>query len=69
MQQRGTTEESRISGSGKPWDYAPARIIAAECGALFLTQDGSARIDAGHCVICAPGLEEEIRKILRIPRR
>lgn len=58
-----------LSGSGKPWDYAPARIIAAECGAVFLTQDGGARIDAGHCVICAPGLEGEIRSILQIPRR
>jgi histidinol-phosphatase len=56
-----------LSGSGREWDYAPAQIIAGECGARFMTRDGAARIDARNCVICAPGLEKEIRSILGIP--
>jgi histidinol-phosphatase len=56
-----------LSGNGMEWDYAPARIIAAECGAQFMTRDGDARIDARHCVICARGLNNEIRAILGIP--
>jgi len=55
-----------LSGSGKEWDYAPARIVAQECGAEFLTKDGTARINANHCVICVPGLEAILRKILNI---
>lgn len=56
-----------LSGNGMEWDYAPARIIAQECGALFLTRDGGDRIDANHCVVFAPGLERELRRTLGIP--
>ena len=56
-----------LSGSGMEWDYAPARIVARECGAAFLTRDGGDRIDAGHCLICVPGLEQELRRTLKIP--
>ncbi len=56
-----------LSGSGMEWDYAPARIVAQECGAKFFTRDASDRIDANHCVICAPGLENELHRILGIP--
>jgi len=56
-----------LSGSGMEWDYAAARILARESDARFFISDGSDRIDAGHCLICAPGLEQELRKILRIP--
>jgi histidinol-phosphatase len=55
-----------LSGSGMPWDYAPASIIARESGARFLTKDGTGRIDARHCLICTSGLERELRRILRI---
>jgi histidinol-phosphatase len=55
-----------LSGSGMEWDYAPAQVIARECGAHFLTKTGSDRIDAKHCVVCAPGIEAEIRRILAI---
>jgi len=55
-----------LSGSGMPWDYAPAQIVAQECGARFLTKDGTARIDANHCVVCSPGLVEELRQILSL---
>ena len=53
-----------LSGNGMEWDYAPARIIAEESGARFLTKDGSGRINAHHCLICTPGLERELRRIL-----
>ena len=56
-----------LSGSGMEWDYAPARIIARECGARFFTLDGEDRIDGDNCVICAPGLESAVRRILAIP--
>jgi len=55
-----------LSGNGMEWDYAPGVIIARECGARYLTHDGSARIDVGHCVICAPGIEQEVRQVLQI---
>lgn len=56
-----------LSGSGMEWDYAPAQVVARECGARFMTSTGSDRIDAKHCVLCAPGIESEIRRILQIP--
>lgn len=56
-----------LSGSGMEWDYAPVQVIARECGARFLTRSGGDRIDEKHCVLCAPGIETELRKILRIP--
>jgi fructose-1,6-bisphosphatase/inositol monophosphatase family enzyme len=65
MLARGKTD-IWLSGSGMEWDYAPVQVIARECGARFLTKDGSDRIDASHCVIFAPGLEREIRAILGI---
>jgi fructose-1,6-bisphosphatase/inositol monophosphatase family enzyme len=48
------------------WDYAPAQVVARECGACFLTRSGTDRIDARHCVLCAPGIEKEVRRILQI---
>jgi histidinol-phosphatase len=56
-----------LSGSGMEWDYAPVQIIAKECGASFLTREGNNRFDARHCVVCVPGIEGEIRRILKIP--
>jgi histidinol-phosphatase len=55
-----------LSGSGMEWDYAPVQVIAKECGARLLTREGNDRIDAKHCVLCASGIENEIRQILRI---
>lgn len=56
-----------LSGSGNAWDHAPARIIALESGAEYFNFDGGTRIDAGNCIICAPGLEAEVRSILGVP--
>ena len=55
-----------LSGNGMPWDYAPAAVIARECGARFITRDGDDRIDVKHCLICTPALEPELRRILSI---
>ncbi|PYV08488.1 MAG: histidinol phosphate phosphatase [Acidobacteria bacterium] len=55
-----------LSGSGMEWDYAPARVIAAESGARYFTLDGSDRIDRNNAVLCAPGLEAEVRRVLAI---
>jgi fructose-1,6-bisphosphatase/inositol monophosphatase family enzyme len=55
-----------LSGNGMEWDYAPAAIIARECGARFVTRAGDDRIDVRHCLICVPPLEAELRKILGI---
>ncbi len=55
-----------LSGSGMEWDYAAARILARESGACFLTSDGSDRIDARNCLICAPPLEADLRRVFRI---
>lgn len=53
-----------LAGNGMEWDYAPARIIGRECGAVFFTRDGTDRIDARNCVLCAPGLELQLRDTL-----
>jgi histidinol-phosphatase len=65
MLARGKTD-IWLSGSGMEWDYAPVQVIARECGARFLTREGDDRIDAKNCVVCAPGVELEIRDILKI---
>jgi len=56
-----------LSGNGMPWDYAPARVIAQESGAHFVTKDGTGRIDARHCVIVAPALKKIVCEILEMP--
>jgi fructose-1,6-bisphosphatase/inositol monophosphatase family enzyme len=55
-----------LSGRGMEWDYAPAQVIARECGARFLTREGNDRINAKHCVLFASGLEKELRVVLGI---
>ncbi len=55
-----------LSGSGMEWDYAPVQVIARECGAGFLTKNGDDRIDTRNCVVFAPGIEGEIRRVLGI---
>jgi histidinol phosphatase-like enzyme (inositol monophosphatase family) len=52
--------------SGKPWDFAPLKIIAEEAGAKFFNFDGGSSIYGGNCVICAPGMEAVARQFLKI---
>ncbi|MDR1728523.1 MAG: inositol monophosphatase [Acidobacteriota bacterium] len=55
-----------LSGRGMEWDYAPAQVIARECGACFLTRDGGERIDERHALVCAPGIFPELVEILQV---
>jgi histidinol-phosphatase len=53
-----------IELSGKPWDFAPLKIIAEEAGAKFFNFDGGSSIYGGNCVICAPGMEKMAREFV-----
>jgi histidinol phosphatase-like enzyme (inositol monophosphatase family) len=53
-----------IEVSGKPWDFAPLKIIAEEAGARFFNFDGGSSIYGGNCVVCAPGMEELAREFV-----
>jgi len=47
--------------AGKPWDFAPLKILAEEAGARFFDFAGNRTIYGGNCIICAPGLEQVAR--------
>jgi histidinol-phosphatase len=53
-----------IETAGKPWDFAPLKIIAEEAGARFFDFQGNAGIYGGNCVICAPAFEEAVWKLI-----
>jgi histidinol phosphatase-like enzyme (inositol monophosphatase family) len=53
-----------IETGGKPWDFAPLKIIAEEAGARFFDFSGQSTIYGGNCVICSPGLEEMARRFV-----
>ena len=53
-----------IEIAGKPWDFAPLKIIAEEAGARFFNFDGQSTVYGGNCVICAPGLEQAAREFV-----
>jgi histidinol-phosphatase len=53
-----------IEAAGKPWDFAPLKIIAEEAGARFFNFDGGSSIYGGNCVVCAPGMEQIARKFV-----
>jgi histidinol-phosphatase len=58
-----------IEPSASTWDFAPLKVILEEAGARYFNFDGGSSIYAGNCVACAPGLEAEARRSLRIPER
>jgi len=58
-----------IEPSASPWDFAPLKVILEEAGARYFNFDGGASIYAGNCIACAPGLEAEVRRFLRIAAR
>jgi len=53
-----------IETAGKPWDFAPLKIIAEEAGARFFDFEGKPTIYGGNCAICTPGLEEAVWRLL-----
>lgn len=56
------TADAWIEPSGKPWDYAALRVIGEEAGAVFFNFGGGSSIYAGTGVLCAPGIEAELRR-------
>lgn len=53
-----------IETSGKPWDFAALKIVAEEAGARFFSYAGEPTIYGGNCVICAPAMEDAVRRFL-----
>ncbi len=57
--------EAWIELAAMAWDLAPFRVLAEEAGARFFNFDGGSSIHGGNAVICAPFLEEELRRLVR----
>jgi histidinol-phosphatase len=53
-----------IEPSAQSWDFAPMQIIAEESGARFFTLEGKRTIHGRSGVVCAPGIEREVREFL-----
>ncbi len=53
-----------VEPEAKPWDLAPIQVIVEEAGGLFFNFQGGRSIHAGNCVVCAPGMEAEVRQFL-----
>ncbi len=53
-----------IEPVASPWDFAPLKVILEEAGARYLNMDGGSSIYAGNAIGCAPGLEQEVRRLL-----
>jgi fructose-1,6-bisphosphatase/inositol monophosphatase family enzyme len=53
-----------LEASGKPWDFAPLKVIAEEAGARFFDFAGRPTIHGGNCILAVPGLEAEARRLL-----
>jgi histidinol phosphatase-like enzyme (inositol monophosphatase family) len=56
--------EAWIELAAASWDLAPLKVIALEAGARFFNFDGGSSIHGGNCVICAPGLEADLRSFV-----
>ncbi|HYL36709.1 MAG TPA: inositol monophosphatase [Bryobacteraceae bacterium] len=56
-----------IEPSASTWDFAPLKVILEEAGARYFNLDGGNSIYAGNCIACAPGLEDEVRRMLVTP--
>jgi histidinol-phosphatase len=57
--------EAWVEPAAKPWDLAPIKIIVEEAGGLFFNFDGGRSIYGGNCVVCAPGVEAELRRFVQ----
>lgn len=56
--------EAWIEPRAKPWDLAPIQVIIEEAGGKFLNFQAGRSIHGGNCVVCVPGIEQEIRQFL-----
>jgi histidinol phosphatase-like enzyme (inositol monophosphatase family) len=50
-----------MEAQAKPWDLAPLKIIAQEAGCVTFDFDGNDTIYGGNYVICAPGLDDDMK--------
>jgi len=57
--------EAWIELHARAWDLAPMIVLAEESGNRFFNFDGGRSIHAGNCVICAPFLEDEMRRLVK----
>ena len=53
-----------IEPSAQSWDFAPMQVIAEESGAHFFTLEGTRTIHGRSGVVCAPGIEPQVRQFL-----
>jgi len=60
----GGQAEIWIEPRAAAWDFAPLKVIVEEAGGVFLNFEGGSSIHAGNAVVCAPGLEAEVRRLL-----
>jgi fructose-1,6-bisphosphatase/inositol monophosphatase family enzyme len=51
-----------LSVTGKPWDYAPSKILAEEAGGKYFDFEGGSSIYSASCVVTNAWLEEPIRR-------
>jgi fructose-1,6-bisphosphatase/inositol monophosphatase family enzyme len=58
--------EAFFSVTGKPWDYAPSKIIIEEAGGEFFDFDGHSSIYNPTCIVTNPYIADEIRKFFNI---
>lgn len=53
-----------LEPKAEAWDIAALRLIGEEAGAVFFNLDGGCSIHGGSAVLCAPGMEGEMRRFL-----
>lgn len=51
-----------LSVTGKPWDYAPSKILIEEAGGCYFDFEGKPSIYSETCVVCNRALEAPIRR-------
>ncbi|MCU0229397.1 MAG: inositol monophosphatase [Bryobacterales bacterium] len=58
----GGQMDAFLSVTGKPWDYAPSKILIEEAGGCYFDFEGKSTIYAETCVVCNRALEAPIRR-------
>ena len=53
-----------IEPHAQAWDFAPLKIIGEEAGARYFTLKGTKSIHDHSGIVCAPGIEAEVRKFM-----
>ena len=53
-----------IEPGAQAWDFAPLKIIGEESGAKYFTLKGTSSIYDNSGIVCAPGIEAEVRQFM-----